>query len=64
MKNVFYAIRYDVITLILPVIMPSLERARETGQDYRYDTQILKKTPPQGQLWSDTKSRLDGLFLG
>jgi len=47
MKNVFYAIRYDVITLILPVIMPSLQRARETGQDYWYDTQILKKALPQ-----------------
>jgi len=43
MKNVFYAIRYDVITLI----MPSLERARETGQDYWGHTQIIEKTPPQ-----------------
>tara|TARA_Y100000758_G_scaffold144104_1_gene102140 strand:+ start:225 stop:392 length:168 start_codon:yes stop_codon:yes gene_type:complete len=47
MKNVFYAIRYDVITLILPVIMPSLQRAGETGHDYWYDTQMLKKTLPQ-----------------
>jgi hypothetical protein len=41
-----------------------IERARETGQDYWHYTQISQKTPPQGQLWPNSHSMLDGLFLG